>query len=386
MTIMLKEFIKGCAICQQMKPNTHPTASPLMPIQSITHCPFQQITMDFIMDLPKSNGFDSIFVVVDQRLSKGVILSPCNKTITAIETAELYIREVFKRYGLPDIMISDCGLQFAAKVFQEIMKVLQVKHKMSTTYHLQTDGQTERLNQELEVYLQIFCANLLNSWNAMLPIAEFTHNSCMHEELKQSPFHLIYGTEPIALPKVIHRMNAPTAEGRIIALKIAREEALAAHDLAHQKMTQRTMHYSKPFKLGQKVWLESKNLRIPYPSRKLAPKREGPFLIKQVIGPVTYHLTLPKQWKIHNIFHACLLTPYNENDIHGPNETRLPPDLINGFKEYEVELIRAHKGNGTRRRYLIKWRNYNSSNNTWQPEDNLNNTEQILKKYKRTHC
>src|SRR5258705_1499195 len=216
--------------------------------------------MDFITDLPESNGFDSIFVVVEQGLSKGVTLSPCNKTITAIKTAELYVREVFKRYGLPDIMISDQGPQFTAKVFQEIMTILQVKHKMSTAYHPQTDGQTECLNQELEVYLQIFCANLPNSWNSMLPIAEFTHNSCTHEELKQSPFHLIYGTEPVALPKVILRTNAPTVEGHLIALKIAREEALAAHDLAHQKMTQRTMRHSKPFKLGQKVWLESKRI------------------------------------------------------------------------------------------------------------------------------
>src|SRR5258705_13640050 len=216
----------------------------------------------------------------------------------------------------------------------------------------------------------------------MLPIAEFMHNSHTHEEMKQSPFHLIYGTEPIALPKVIHRTNTPTAEGCLITLKIAREEALAAHDLACQKMMQCTMHHSKPFKLGQKVWLESKNLRIPYPSRKLAPKQEGPFVIKQVMEPVTYSLTLLKQWKIHNIFHACLLTPYNENDVHGPNETRPPPDLINGFEEYEVELIRAHKGNGARRRYLIKWRNYDSSNNTWEPEDNAG---EILQNYKKTH-
>ena len=103
------------------------------------------------------------------------------------------------------------------------------------------------------------------------------------------------------------------------------------------------------------------------------------------MGPVTYSLTLLKQWKIHNIFHACLLTPYNENDVHGPNETRPPPDLINGFEEYEVESIRAHKGNGTRRQYLVKWRNYDSSNNTWEPEDNLDNTEEILKEYKTTH-
>src|SRR5258708_9097156 len=98
---------------------------------------------------------------------------------------------------------------------------------MSTAYHPQTDGQMERLNQELEVYVQIFCTNLPNSWNSMLPIAEFAHNSCTHKELKQSPFHLIYGIKPIALPKLIHRMNELTDEVRLITIKIAREQSLA---------------------------------------------------------------------------------------------------------------------------------------------------------------
>ena len=79
MTIFLKKYIDGCATCQQMKPNTHPTVTPLMPIKSHTHQPFQQITMDFITDLPLSDGFDSIFVMVNQGLSKGVTLIPCNK-------------------------------------------------------------------------------------------------------------------------------------------------------------------------------------------------------------------------------------------------------------------------------------------------------------------
>ena len=96
MTVFLKKYIDGCATCQQMKPNTHPTVAPLMPIKSHAHRPFQQITMDFIMDLPLSDGFDSIFVVVDQGLSKGVILIPCNKTVTALQTTNILIREVFK--------------------------------------------------------------------------------------------------------------------------------------------------------------------------------------------------------------------------------------------------------------------------------------------------
>ena len=105
-----------------------------MPISSQVHWPFQQITMDFITNLPSSDGFDSIFIMVDQGLTKGVILMPCNKTITTDETANLYIQNVFKNFGLPDVMISNWGPQFASYVFNGIMNSLKVKHKMSTAF------------------------------------------------------------------------------------------------------------------------------------------------------------------------------------------------------------------------------------------------------------
>ena len=116
--------------------------------------------MDFITDLPISNGFDSIFIVVDQGLLKGVILCPCNKTINADETTKLYIDNVFVQYRLPDIIISDRGPQFVSKVFNGIFEAIGVKHKMSTAFHPQTDGQTERYNQELEAYLRIYILHL----------------------------------------------------------------------------------------------------------------------------------------------------------------------------------------------------------------------------------
>jgi hypothetical protein len=153
MATMTANFVEGCATCQQMKPNTHPTTAPLMPIISHTTRPFQQVTMDFITNLPISNGFDSIFIVVDQGLSKGVILCPCNKTINADETMKLYIDNVFIQFGLPDTIISDRGPQFVSKVFNGIFEAIGVKHKMSTVFHPQMDGQTEHYNQELEAYL-----------------------------------------------------------------------------------------------------------------------------------------------------------------------------------------------------------------------------------------
>ncbi len=197
---------------------------------------------------------------------------PCNKTITAEETANLYIRNAFQNFGLPDVMISNRGPQFASHVFNGIMNSLKVKHKMSTTFHPQTDGQMERYNAKLEAYLRIFCAYEPDTWNKMLPIAQFAHNSCTHKALKQSPFQLMYGTLPVALPLVSNKKNIPTANNRINSLFHAREEALTAHGLARAKMMERTMRKTKPFKVNDKVWLESRNLKIPYQSRKLAPK------------------------------------------------------------------------------------------------------------------
>ena len=152
----------------------------------------------------------------------------------------------------------------------------------------------------------------------------------------------MYGVNPVALPLITHKTTTPAAEEHLNLLKKAREEALAVHELACLQMTQRTMKHSKPFKEHDKVWLESRNLCISYQSRKLAQKQEGPFRIKKVLGPVTYQLELPKQWKIHDVFHTCLLSPYKETNAHGLNETRPPPDLIDGLEEYEVEALLAH--------------------------------------------
>jgi hypothetical protein len=312
MAIMTKQFIDGCAICQQMKTNTHPTAAPLMPIKSHAHRP-----------------------------------------------------------------------QFASNVFNGIFDAIGVKHRMSTAYHPQTDGQTKRYNQELEAYLRIYCAYKPNEWSNKLSLAQFAHNARTHEAIKQSPFQLMYGTKPIALPEVSEKTNSPVANDCINQLYKSREEALAAHDLARVKMMERTTNRTKPFKVNDQVWLESKNLKIPYQSRKLAPKREGPFKIKEVLGPVTYRLTLPKQWKIHDVFHACLLTPYKETELHGPNETRPPPDLVEGQEEYEIEAIISHRLHKNRETtYLIKWKGYNSSENSWISESELTNAEEELNAYK----
>jgi len=136
------------------------------------------------------------------------------------------------------------------------------------------------------------------------------------------------------------------------------------------------------YKTGDKVWLEATHLNLPYQTPKLAPKRQGPFNIVNVVSPVTYRLQLPAAWNIHDVFHASLLTPYRETASHSPNFTQPPPDLVQGNEEFEVETIINHRlfGRCKTLQYLIKWKGYPSSDNTWEPVDNMHAPE-IVKQY-----
>ena len=153
MSLFVCRFVAGCALCQQMKVNTHPMVPALSPLLSSCSHLFQQLSVDLITGLPPSARFDSLLVVVDHGLSKGVILTPCNKTIDAKGVTKLFFKHVFLRFGLHDALISDRGPQFASAFAKELARILRYDLKLSTVYHPQTDGETERVNQEIETYL-----------------------------------------------------------------------------------------------------------------------------------------------------------------------------------------------------------------------------------------
>jgi hypothetical protein len=135
---------------------------------------------------------------------------------------------------------------------------------------------------------------------------------------------------------------------------------------------------------GQKVWLNTKNLTLPYESIKLAPKRHGPFVIEEVQSPVVYRLRLPPQWNIHPVFHTLLLTPYIETMEHSENYSRPPPNMIEGEEQYKVKAIRSHQRNRHKLQYLIKWKGYPESDNMWEPVDNVQ-ALLLIRKYHETH-
>ena len=137
----------------------------------------------------------------------------------------------------------------------------------------------------------------------------------------------MFGESPIAIPLAFETTKYPTMQGKMKTLQRNREEALATHELARSRMADRRKSTFIPFKKGDQVWLDSRNLKTTY-HKKMKPKREGPFTITDVLGPVTYRLKLPTTWRIHNIIHATLLRPYKENDTYGNNFTEPPPELL----------------------------------------------------------
>ena len=138
-----------------------------------------------------------------------------------------------------------------------------------------------------------------------------------------------------------------------------------------------------PFITGDKVWLEARNLKRNIINPKFTTKREGPFKITKVLSSLSYQLEILKSWKIHPVFHTSLLTPCRENDIHGPNYPKPPPDLINGEEEYEVEQILKYQGCPKYHQYLVRWKGYAADEDLWQNKANLGNASELLQEYKR---
>jgi hypothetical protein len=227
----VRRFVTGCAVCQAHKVNTHPSAPPLSPLASVATRPFQQVSVDLITDLPLSFEFNSVMVVVDHGLTKGVIISPCHKSVDTAGVAQLFFKNVFARFSLHDRCISDRGPQFASAFARELARLLKYDLALSSAYHPQTDGKTERLNQELEMYLQIFCDGHPERWAKLLPMAEYSHNSARHSSTGKSPFSLILGYESRSYPP-IGKTFLPALESRLLELEEARKEALAAHEKA----------------------------------------------------------------------------------------------------------------------------------------------------------
>lgn len=251
---------------------------------------------------------------------------------------------------------------------------------MSTAYHPQTDGQTERVNQSLEQYLRMFCDHRPDDWATLLSTAEFAYNNAAHESTGLSPFYVEYGWNPRMAPDVTEGLEHPSLTDIFQNRAEAREQAQASLTMAAERMK---WYYDKhklevPFKVGDKVLLKGKDMRIRASSAKLSAKHYGPYEIVEQLGPVNFKLKLPRQVRVHPVFHASKFIPYHEDKIGGRKPTKPPPIEVEGYEEYEAEQIldsRVHHG----------WIQYHVSDATWEPVCNCANAPELVKQFHVEH-
>jgi hypothetical protein len=252
------DYVKGCAECQQHKINTHPTRAQLQPIYPKPEAlPFESIALDFITKLPESEGNDSILTITDHDCTKASVFIPCREEITAEETAGLYVKHVFTRYGLPLRIISDRDPRFAAKFTRELCRVLGISQNISTAYHPRTDGQSEATNKWLEQHLRFYVNHYQKDWVYYLPMAEFAHNTWASETTRESPFILLMGYNPRA-NWIDQPSPIPQVVLRVKQFKEARERTQQSMIKAQQSWVSRKQTLT--FQEGDLVWLEGHNL------------------------------------------------------------------------------------------------------------------------------
>ena len=373
------EYVKGCTTCQSRKNQPNKAKPPPFPITSDTYdTPFTSIAMDFIVKLPLSKSYNTILTITDT-FSKASIFIPCNESINAENTAKLYATYVLPHYGLPTHIISDQDPHFTSTFSRELCRTLGITQNISTAYHPQTNGQSERTNQRLEQYLCIFVDYHQQNWASLLPLAQYTLNAWPNATTKKAPFKLIMGHIP-RVHQSARPFKSPTVEVRMQQMKQARQDAKEALKKAADLEVPTRF---EPYQLGDKVWLEGRNLTTTHPSAKLAPRHYGPFQITCVISRTSYQLKLPPQWKIHNVFHTTLLTPYKETALNGHQNQEPAPELIEGQPEWEVEQILRVRRYRRQVQYLVRWKGFSEAHNSWEPASNVHADELIKEFYKR---
>jgi hypothetical protein len=370
----VKEFIDACIACRQSKAARHAPFGLLRPLP-IPDGPWEDLTMDFITDLPPSrvgeDVFDSIMVIVD-KLTKMAHYIPVTKTIGAKELALVFLREVVRLHGVPRSITTDRGPVLVSHYWKAFCNTLSIHAKTSTAFHPQTDGQTERQNQTLEQYLRVYCCFEQDDWAIWLNTAEFAYNDSVHASTGVTPFVAYTGRHPRGgeWPLTTPKRDTPdhnTYIAKMIEIqKFVRAKLTQAQ--AYQAKFYDRWHKKAQFAVNDLVMLSTKNIRSIRPKKKLDKKFEGPFRITEVINPQAYRLNLPKGINSYNAFHVSLLEPYKASERFPAKTGPIWNTLDLGEPDvYEVEEILEERRNQEGFwEYKIKWRGYPMEDCTWE--------------------
>jgi hypothetical protein len=381
-----EEYVQNCPICQKMKV---PRRLPQGKLSSlpVPNGIWRDLTMDFITGLPPSPRegkiYDAILVVVD-RYTKAARYIPTTGSINAEELADLFLTEIAFKTGTPRSLVTDRGSLFTSGYWNQFCQGLRIKARLSTAFHPQTDGQTERQNQTLETYLRTYTNFQQDDWIDWLQAAEFAYNNAKNASTGFSPFQAWQANNPIA-PGKEEILPSITNESIEIRLKGMAEMRAKLEENLRNAVARQAAYYDKrhvptEFHVGQEVLLSTKNLTSWRPNKKFDLKYDGPFKIVEAVGKQAYRLRLPKTFsKIHPVFHVSLLKPFRRQPGTEPTEPQ--PIVLDDHEEWEVEEILGHRRFRNKTQYLVKWLGWPSYENSWEPVENLRNAQEALQAY-----
>ena len=367
----VEQYLRNCHVCKRAKASRD-AYNGLLQLFSVPERPWVDLTMDFVVGLPKSQSYDNskpydaILMVVD-RLSKERHYIPCteedNET-SAKATAAMFLRHVWCYHSLPISLTSDRGPQFASKMWDSLCKLLGIKAKLLTAWHPETNGQSKIANQKMERYLCTYVNYFQNDWVENLLMAEFSSNANTSATTRVALFLASRGYIPrmsfdsVDLTALSTRKRLANAKARSIAdsmqevWEFTRAE-MAKSQQAQVKAANRHRKPSPEYKVGNLVWLSTRNIYTERFSKKLDHKNIGPYKVTGLVGS-SYQLDLPASMRIHNVFYPSLLRPAAEDPLPGQHNDPPPPVVMNDKEKWEVNDILDAKKHGRRVLFKVK--------------------------------
>ena len=262
---------------------------------------------------------------------------------------------------------------------------LGIDPRYSTAFHPETDGQTERINAVMEQFLRAHVSYLQEDWSRWLPLAEFATNNHASETTGVSPFFALYGYDPKwfcdtspAAPNDVDDQRAQAVASKMEEIHGHLQAEMNRAQAKHQEGANRHRLPAPHFRPGDKVYLDARNIRTQRPSRKLDHRRLGPFPILEdprLTTPYAYRLDLPASMRIHPVFHVSLLEPAADDPYPGQLQPPLPPVIVDGEEEWQVDEILDARMRYRKLQYLVKWTGYDRPE--WEDARNINGLQAI---------